>query len=127
MNKATHLVTVLLALAAKQNQSFDAAAVEEQLQEAAANNGFDASDHVPDWLLVFFDALHTGKVITRQPIPANASFTGDLSNFLAELEDIIQFKWDDSGEVVEVVADKLGMFGTIFSEGAVYEVSALRT
>ena len=115
MNKATHLVTILIALAAKQNQPFDATAVEQQVQEIATNNGFDVSDQVPDWLLVFFDALDSGKVLSKRPIPANEPFGGDVSNFLAELEEVIQFAWHDSGELVELVADKLQLFGLISS------------
>lgn len=125
MDKATHLTTVLLALAAKQNQPFEAAIVTEQLREAAANNGFDASNHVPNWLLFFFDALQDGRQLAKQPIPANEPFTGDVSNFLAELEDIIQFTWRDSGETVELVADKLQLFGIVSNEDATYEVGAL--
>jgi hypothetical protein len=44
---------------------------------------------------------------------------------LAELEDILNLRWKDEGEQVEIVADKLKTFGIISIEDDTYQVGRL--
>ena len=125
MNNLTALKSTLCDLATKQNENFDSFLFASQLKEAIENNGLDDSTRVPDWLVLFFDALLTGKVIPKTHYVYDRASQGDVSNFLAELEDIIQLQWKDEGEQVELVADKLKTFGIISIEDDTYQVGKL--
>lgn len=125
MNNLTALKSTLCELATKQNEDFDSLLFTSQLQEAMDNSGFDDTTRVPDWLVLFFDALLTGKTITKSPYIYNKTSQGDVSNFLAELEDILHLQWKDEGEQVELVADKLKSFGIISIEDDTYQVGRL--
>lgn len=125
MNNLTALKSVLCELAIKQNEDFDSLLFTSQLQEAIENSGLDDGIRVPDWLLLFFDALLTGKILPKTPYVYNKTSQGDVSNFLAELEDILNLRWKDEGEQVEIVADKLKTFGIISIEDDTYQVGRL--
>lgn len=125
MNNLTALKSTLSELATKQNEDFDSLLFAAQLQEAIENNGLDDSTRVPDWLVLFFDALLTGKIVPKSPYIYNKTSQGDVSNFLAELEDILHLQWKDEGEQVEIIADKLKTFGIISIEDDTYQVGRL--
>jgi len=122
MNNLTALKSTLCELAIKQNEEFDLRLFTSQLQEAIENSGLDDSTRVPDWLVLFFDALLTGRILPKTPYIYNKASQGDVSNFLAELEDILNLRWKDEGEQVEIVADKLQTFGIISIEDDTYQV-----
>ncbi|MGI4735331.1 MAG: hypothetical protein ACRYG7_09150 [Janthinobacterium lividum] len=125
MDNLTALKSTLCELAAKQNENFDSLLFAAQVQEAMENCGFDDSTRVPDWLVLFFEALLTRKTIPKSPYLYDKTAQGDVSNFLAELEDILHLQWKDAGEQVELVADKLKTFGIISIEDDTYQVGGL--
>jgi hypothetical protein len=125
MNNLTALKSVLCELAIKQNEDFDSLLFTSQLQEAIENSGLDDGTRVPDWLVLFFDALLNGKILPKTSYIYNQTSQGDVSNFLAELEDILNLRWKDEGEQVEIVADKLKTFGIISIEDDTYQVGRL--
>ena len=125
MDNLTALKSVLRELAIKQNDPFDSLLFTAQLQEAIESNGLADSRRIPDWLVLFFDALLTGKIVPRTPYTYNRISRGDVSNFLAELEDILTLQWEDEGEQVALVADKLKTYGIISIEDDTYQVGRL--
>lgn len=125
MNNLDALKSTLYSLAAKQNKNFDSLLFTSQLQESLENNALDNSIRVPDWLVLFFDALLNGKIVLKTSYVHNRDLQGDVSNFLAELEDIIDLQWKDTGEEVELVADALETFGIISIEDDTYQVGKL--
>lgn len=127
MNKIDALKSVLLTIAATQNQNFDAQLLEGQLEEVFANNGFTTDSNVPDWLVTFFEALLNGTVMHRTPYSHDRAVQGDIANFLAELEDVIEMQWEDEGERVQITADKLFTFGVISIEDDTYQVGLLKS
>ncbi len=125
MNNLTVLKSALCELATKQNEDFDSRLFASQLQKAIENSGLDDSTFVPDWLVLFFDALSTGKTVPQSSYVHNKTSLRNISNFLVELADILHLQWQDEGEYVTLVADKLQTFGIISIEDDTYEVGRL--
>ena len=125
MDNLTALKSTLCELATKQNRDFDSLLFSSQLQKALKRNGLDDSTRVPDWFVLFFDALLTGKVVPRSPYVYSEPSLGDISNFLVDLEDILHLQWEDEGEYVRITADKLQTVGVISIEDDTYRVGRL--
>lgn len=125
MNNLNALKSTLCELATKQNRDFDSLLFSSQLQKALKRNGLDDSTRVPDWFVLFFDALLTGKVVPRSPYVYNQTSLEAISNFLMDIKDILHVQYEDEGEYMMITADKLQTFGVISLEGDTYRVGRL--
>jgi hypothetical protein len=120
------LKAILHQLGEAQNERFNAQQFDTGLSITLKNSGFEDDAQVPDWFMQFFQALASGKVLPITAYNHDRAIQGDISNFLAELEDILALRWRDEGESVELIADKLGTFGIIFIEDDTYPVGTLK-
>ena len=95
---------------------------EELLIEVFENNGFESIESVPNWLVVLFQ-----KVLNQESTPATKfeykkPGTGDVYNFIAELEDVMDEKWNDTGEDVEMHFSRLKVIANVSLESNTYYV-----
>ncbi len=125
MNNLNALKSTLCELATKQNRDFDSLLFSAQLQKALKRNGLDDSTRIPDWFVLFFDALLTGKIVPHSPYVYNQTSLEAISNFLMDIKDILHVQYEDEGEYMMITADKLQTFGVISLEGDTYRVGRL--
>jgi hypothetical protein len=122
MNKIASLKTALREIASIHNEEFDEYTFDKELDNLFESNGFFTDEQVPDWLGKIFRAVLSREVIPKTPYQHNSKVHGDVSNLLAELEELIQINWIDEGERVEFSSNKLNMFGNISIEDETYQV-----
>jgi hypothetical protein len=80
---------------------------------------------VPNWFVEFIK-----NIIAKQPVDKTYykydSSKGDISNFIAGLEDLIDADWNDYGEAIEVDFTNLNIHAYISSEGNYYEIICIK-
>ena len=94
------------------------------LHNLLEENDLVEEDKVPNWFIDFIESIVAKKAVKRMFFAYDSSY-GDVTNFIAELEGLIDADWDDYGEAVEVYFPKLDMYGCISTEGNFYEVKAI--
>lgn len=119
-----NLFSVVVQIATKQHQEVGSA-FNKELEEIISSNELDIDRNVPSWLLDFFTAILEGRETGRVKYSLNKNESGDVINFLAELEEILEADWDDYGEGIEIVFPKLKMYGHISRESGLYEVRGI--
>ncbi len=87
-------------------------------------NDLGTSEQVPQWLLDCFTAVVELRAVPRTRYTYDRN-EGDVANFVAELEDLIDADWDDYGEAVVAVFPALKMRVLMSTEGNFYEVQRL--
>jgi hypothetical protein len=109
-------------LAQVHNQNFSKEKFDVQLSDVLEANGFFEHESVPTWLVQFFEAILNKNIINKTVYRYSPNRIGDVYNLLADLEDMIQLRWQDEGERVELVSDKLNVYGIISSEDNTFQV-----
>ncbi|MBO0591276.1 hypothetical protein I2486_07625 [Cellulophaga sp. E16_2] len=84
-------------------------------------NNLDDVTMVPIWFTDLFKSILQQENVPRT-FYRREIHQGDITNFLAELEELINAEWNDCGEAVEVFFPNINMFVCISSEGNFYEI-----
>ena len=95
------------------------------IQEILENNDLGTNEKIPEWILNFFESILKKETTERVSFDFRIDGKGDIYNFLAELEDILEIDIDDYGEGIEMRFNNLGMYGFISFEGDTYQVRKL--
>ena len=98
--------------------------IQDLINNLIEENDLESSDKVPTWLLRWMNGVINQETINRTSYRYDPS-QGDISNFIAELEDLINADWNDYGEAVEVKFTNLGIQACISTEGNFYEISKM--
>ena len=93
----------------------------EQIQDILEENNLDRPETVPAWFNEFIELLVQGKEQKKSFFQYDPD-KGDISNFLAELEDIIGGEWNDYGEAVEIYFPTLQLKSVISIEDDSYTI-----
>jgi len=99
----------------------------DQIDLLLESNGLSKDKNVPMWLKNFFQLILQGesteKFYIDSKLPNNSE--ADVWNFLVELEDIISFDCDDSGEEIEIIFKSLGVYALISLESGFYQIQSV--
>lgn len=116
------LKNLIIALYEKVNLKKVSEETQKLIVEILEENDLDKQDKIPLWFQECLEAILAQKVVGRTHYDYDSK-QGDVTNLIAELEDIIEADWNDYGEAVEVTFPNLNMKACISTEGNFYEVS----
>lgn len=116
MNNST-LLKLLVGLAEVQHNKEVDNDLEKQLYEMIYSNDLEEDEFVPSWLFDIFNAVLHQQSIEKTYFEFDKSKYGDVINFLAELEDVIDIEYDDYGEGMTFKFSKINMYVFINREG----------
>jgi len=96
------------------------ALIDDLLEE----NDLSTNEKVPLWFIDFIKNILHRKSINRTFFQYDPN-QGDISNLIAELEDLIDAEWNDYGEAVEVTFCNLNLYACVSTEGNFYEIKTI--
>jgi len=88
------------------------------IQEIVKSNGLAETQDIPSWFLDLWQSILNGSSTKKSFLLSEiVGRKGDVTNFLAELADVIEMNYDNYGEGTEMVFDSLRIRAFISMEG----------
>jgi len=98
--KNSTLMSLVIKLADLENNLPVDEPLKKQIYDVVYSNDLEDDEHVPPWLLDLFNAILSNKIVEETECPYDKTLYGDVINFLAELEDVVNCECIDEGEYI---------------------------
>lgn len=115
VNKGQQLRELVIRLIEKENSVLPENYL-EQIDEILDSNDLTLDESIPEWIVSFFANIVGETQSEQNKFIFKEEGQGDVYNFLAELEDILEMKCDDYGEDITMYFKKSNMIGYISVE-----------
>lgn len=117
MRDDSRLYELLLKVAAKTNTREINEGYKDEVWDIIEGNELEDDEKVPAWVFLFWEAIEQGNTIERESIYFGKQY-GDVVNFMAETEDVIDMDMDEQGNWYTMTFSSLGLAGTVFTENS---------
>lgn len=99
----------------------------EEVDDIIENNYLDEVENVPSWLTEMFLALVEERIVQPMPLTAAEGGNGSPTNFLVELQDLLDMEWVEYGEYFVMQFPTIGLEAKVSVEENTYTVRKLGT
>lgn len=118
------LVIELLALVNKREPDEESI---EEVDDILENNYLNDDENVPSWLTDMFRALIEERAVQPSPLTTAVGDDGSPTNFLVELQDLLDMEWVEYGEYFLMQFPSIGFEAKVSAEENTYAVRKLGT
>ena len=116
------LFSLIIKIASEENGQPMNNEFKQKLQYIMKNNALEHEHSVPQWLIELFSQVANKQSTSILKFSYKDDNTGDVFNFIAELEDVMGKQWIDTGEDVELNFDRMKVYAHISLESKTYYV-----